>query len=128
MKPEQLLHEAVAEYLQTVLIAPAFFTTFPAGGGGKIRGAQLKKMGLLPGMPDLLVFWSDPDPRGAIPCVFGIELKAKKGSLSAAQKAIRSAFLQNRMHYVLCRSIDDVGLALRAFRVPHMTSHFRRAA
>lgn len=126
---EAALHRSVAAYLRTVLIAPAFFTTFPAGGGGKVRGAQLKGMGLLPGMPDLLVFHSLPDcavrPETL---VIGIELKAGKGSQSKEQRIVEDAFRANGMQYRICRSIEDVAHLLKKEGVPFMTSHFRRAA
>lgn len=109
---EAQLHRAVAQYLRRVLTPPAFFSTFPAGGGGRVRGAQLKAMGLRAGMPDLLVF--------APGKIVGLELKAKKGTVSVHQSLTAEAFRQCDMSYLICRSVADVSLALRAFNVPHL--------
>ncbi len=108
--PEQQLHKAVANYLRVALSPPAFFTTFPSGGGGKARGGQLKAMGLMPGMPDILVFWPD--------CVAGIELKAGS-SVSPAQKAAHKAFNLVNVDIAICKSVDDVDLVLAFWGVPH---------
>lgn len=126
--PEQDFHKRVAQLLDTVLIAPAFYTTFPAGGGGKIRGAILKSMGLKPGMPDLLVFWSDARPDGTRPHILGLELKSKTGSLSKEQKAISFAMHANGMHYEVCRGEEDVIRALSLHGCSFVTLHFQGAA
>lgn len=111
---EAALHRAVAAYLHAALKPPAFFTTFPSGGGGKVRGAQLKAMGLLPGMPDLLVLWLS----GSGLALLGLELKAKVGRLSQAQVECADKFADVGAHYRVCRSIEEVDYSLRQFRVP----------
>lgn len=77
--PEQALHRAVASFLD--LAAPrggeVWWTTFPLGGGGGVRGAQMKGLGTRAGTPDLLVIW-----RGHS---HWIELKAEKGRVSDEQ-------------------------------------------
>lgn len=124
-RPEQQLHMAVADYLRVVLIAPAFFSTFPSGGGGKTRGGILKGMGLMPGMPDILIFHPYPHVgHGAAPLVVGIELKAARGSQSKEQRAVEGAFRANGMNYHVCRSLEDVAAVLRKRGVPFMTTHF----
>ena len=55
MTPEQLAHKSIVTYLDLALTPPDWFTTFPAGGGGKIRGAILKALGLKAGIPDILL-------------------------------------------------------------------------
>lgn len=109
--PEQRLHKAVAEYLAVALKPPTFWTTFPAGGGGRVRGAQLKAMGLKPGVPDIIVLDSGPN-------VIGIELKAKKNDQSPAQRMIAQAFKDVQAWYILCRSVEEVEKALRFCKVP----------
>ena len=116
---EAQLHRAVAAYLRLAIKPPAFFTTFPAGGGGKVRGGQLKAMGLLPGMPDLLVFWPIEDDMGnPEPAVLGIELKTTKGSISPQQKIVAKLFDGIGGDVAVCRSIDDVAKALALWAVP----------
>jgi hypothetical protein len=108
---EQQLHRAVAQFLARALKPPTTWTTIPAGGGGRIRGAQLKAMGLQPGWPDLLIIDRGPN-------VIGIELKAKKGTQAPAQRMIAQAFKEVEAWYILCRSVEEVEKALRYCKVP----------
>lgn len=115
MNPEERLHRAVADYLRVVLDPSVVWSTFPSGGGGRVRGAKLKAMGLRAGMPDIMIWWLAPS--GAALCL-GIELKAGKNGMTAAQ---RETFLS--LEGVGCpvhvaRSIDDVRDVLRAWGVP----------
>lgn len=120
---ETILHRRVAEFLDAVLAPPITWTTIPAGGGGRIRGAQLKAMGLKRGWPDILIIAPGPN-------VLGIELKrpGKGGAQSPEQKAIEQAFVDCRCWYVLCRSVEEVLRALDYVRIPHRKAEFRRAA
>lgn len=113
-RPEQALQIAVAQYLGHALKAPTIWTAFPAGGGGKVRGAFLKAMGLKAGWPDILVM----HPLEIHPTVIGIELKAKAGRISPAQKVVMESFLACKAWYVLCRSVDEVEACLRYCKVP----------
>jgi len=110
VRSEHALHRAVAAYLAAVLPADAFWTTFPAGSGGKARGGQLKAAGLRPGVPDLILLY-----RGRF---LGIELKSAKGRVSDAQQACRALILAAGGAWAECRSLDDIELALTEFRVP----------
>lgn len=112
---EAALHRSVAEFLRAALRHPTVWTTIPAGGGGKIRGAQLKAQGLQPGWPDILIIDRGPN-------VIGIELKAKTGTQSPAQKMIARAFADVQAWYILCRTVDEVERALRFCKVPLHTS------
>lgn len=109
---EAALHRSVARYLSLALVPPAWFTTFPAGGGGKVRGAKLKAAGLRAGMPDLLVF----APSGKL---VGLELKTPIGRLSAEQVATHVAFRACGFSAFVCRSLEDVQAALDLARIPH---------
>lgn len=97
---EQDFHKQVAHYLTLVMPDDVVWTTFPAGGGGRVRGAILKAMGLRPGVPDIL-WWC----RG---CFGGIELKARKGVMSENQKVFRAAFISAGGHYFLAKSIEEI--------------------
>lgn len=116
MKPEAALHRAVAAYLRLVVRAPGTFTTIGHGGGGRVRGAQLKAAGVQRGWPDILVLYSDIDSAGH-PVVLGLELKSPKGIQSADQKSVMASFLRNGAHYAVCRSLDDVKVALQDARI-----------
>ena len=109
--PEQQLHFAVADYLNVALPTDAWWTTIPAGGGGKVRGAILKAMGYRAGTPDILIVY-----RGK---AFWLELKAPGGRISPAQNEA-----MNRLMYCgcaavyVCFTLEHVEKALRAFRIP----------
>src|SRR4051812_46260311 len=92
---EQMFHRQVADFLRVGLGGSAWFTCFPAGGGGKLRGAILASLGLKPGLPDLLVV----DGGRAL----WIELKTAKGSVSPVQKQCHSELLRARSSVAVCR-------------------------
>ena len=109
--PEAQLHRAVAAFLSVALKPPTIWTTIGHGGGGKVRGAQLKAMGVQPGWPDIIIIHA----AGHSPYyaeIAGIELKAGKGRQSPEQKAVEKAFTEAGGMYFVCRSVDDVALAL----------------
>ena len=107
-QPEQDLQKAVAVYLTACLVKPWRWSAFPAGGGGKVRGAILASMGLKAGIPDLLFFHPDGDWHG-------IELKAPKGT--ATEEQIDFLEWANGRSAV-CRSLTQVEATLRAWGVP----------
>ena len=109
-QPEAQLHKAVAAYLRLALKPPTIWTTIGHGGGGKVRGAQLKAMGVMPGWPDILIMV--PDENATF--IVGIELKAAKGTLSDDQKAMQKAFYSAGAVYHVARSVDMVATHLRA--------------
>ena len=119
-RPEQILHMQVARYLRVALREPCFFTTFPAGGGGRIRGAILKQQGLMAGMPDILIFAPGPtlnDGR-TFTRLIGLELKAGKGRQSESQKEMALRFAAVGGVYLIARTLDEVEILLRAAGVP----------
>lgn len=114
--PEHVLQVAVAGYLRVALKPPTVWSTIPSGGGGRVRGAQLKAAGLQRGLPDILVM--HPAPNGQGPIVIGLELKAKRGRISPEQRTMLRAFHDCRAWYVLCRSLDEVAGTLEWCKVP----------
>ena len=113
---EAAFHRAVARYLALALKPPTIWSTIPSGGGGRVRGAQLKAAGLKRGLPDILVM--HPAPYYGGPIVVGLELKAKAGRVSPHQREMMQAFLECRAWYVLCRSLDEVARALEFCKIP----------
>lgn len=113
---EAALHRAVAEFLGWTLHPPVVWTTIGHGGGGRVRGAQLKAMGVKPGWPDILII--APSAHG--PNVLGIELKrpGKGGSQSPEQRMVETAFHGCRAWYVLCRSVEEVQRAIAFVKIP----------
>jgi hypothetical protein len=102
---EEILHRHVAQFLDVVIKPPMIWTTIPAGGGGLIRGAKLKAMGLKKGWPDILIIAPGP-------VVLGIELKRADGKQSDEQRAVEVGLLGCGAQYVVCRSVEEVQRAV----------------
>jgi hypothetical protein len=115
---ETALHIACAGWLAMRLIPPTFFTTFPAGGGGRERGQKLKRMGLKPGMPDILIFDRHIVGNTLCPMVYGIELKSKDGYVSVAQRTTHGDLRDVGISVAVVRSLDDLKAALVGWGIP----------
>lgn len=107
---EAQLHASVAGYLNAILAPEVFWTTFPAGGGGRFRGAMLKRAGLRPGVPDILII------HGGF--TYGIELKTATGALSLEQKGCHMDLAIAGANVSVCRSLDDVAYFLKTWGIP----------
>ncbi len=122
-RPEEALHRTVAKFLgierNLALPNDAVWTTMPAGGGGKVRGAQLKAKGLKPGWPDILIVY-----RGRLIC---IELKSPKGQRSPAQKLIHAQLTAAGAVVYTATSIEAVEGFLRVI-IPLKATTGARAA
>ena len=107
---ERDFHITAGRFLDVALPPDCWWSTFPAGGGGKARGGQLKAMGLKPGVPDILIL--HPTLSGTD--VLWIELKAKRGSQAPEQKAFAARMDQlPGVDVVVCRTLRDIEEALR---------------
>jgi len=106
---EETFHRAVAAYLDLAIRSPDWWTTFPAGGGGKARGGKLKAMGLKPGVPDILVI------NGTNGVAHWLELKIPAGVESPAQKAMAETIIAARGKRAVCRTMNDVTNALKSW-------------
>ena len=110
-QPEQILQRQVADFLTHALPFPdAWFTTIPAGGGGKVRGAKLKAMGYRAGTPDMLVIHLGQ--------AIWLELKSPNNWLTKPQKQCRNDLVAANCKWALVRSLHDVERALKRFGVP----------
>lgn len=118
--PEHDLQRAVVKLLDRSLPRDAVYTALnPLPPKGPIHGARLKRLGLTAGIPDLVVIHHG--------FTLWIELKAPGGSLSEPQKAmharLRAAHKYPNEAYsvsgnvVLCKTIDEVILALKSHRM-----------
>jgi len=126
-QPEQIFHKAVAEFLDAALPFECWWTTFPAGGGGKARGGQLKAMGLKPGVADILVL--SPRRPAWRTDVIWIELKSAKGRASPEQKAFADRMYELPSAFCfVCRSLEEVQEALDSVFVKLRARVTRRAA
>ena len=108
-RSELSIHIEMAGYLRGHLLPPAFFTHFPAGGGGYHRGQILHEMGLKPGFPDFLIVW------GAMYCV---EIKNDIGTLSDNQKECHKLLRAAGAHIAVCRTLIALKAQLSIWGIP----------
>lgn len=145
-KSETSLHMNVAGYLDKHLAAPAWYTTFPAGGGGEFRGMILKGMGLKAGVPDILIImpvtltilrqpiYQEGNPievpgpyddmisdTALVPLLYWIELKREGGTgePSEAQKRMQQILIERGCRVANCNSMESVQAALREWGLPY---------
>jgi hypothetical protein len=132
-RPEEALHRSVVAYLRATLPEPWLVVHVPNGGGrSKAEAGILKAMGVLAGMPDLLVI-GPLDRLGRIsiwPTVIAIELKAPpkmlktgkpsqaKPAVSDAQRDVIAALGACGIPTLIVRDLDEAIRALRELGVP----------
>jgi hypothetical protein len=117
---EDDLHRAVAGFLTLAITPPAWWTTFPAGGGGYTRGALLKAKGLKSGVPDILFILAGR--------AYWIELKSKRrGVVSDDQRLTAVDLKAAHCPWAVCRSVEEVEERLIEWGF-QLRAHFRRAA
>lgn len=119
--PEAQIQRAVASYLSLVLPNSVMWSAIGHGGGGKIRGAQLKGMGLRRGVPDIYIAWNIGHGQQTL----WIELKSKDGRQSDEQKQFQVCVENIGHSYRVCRSLDEVVNGVILCSVP---TKARRAA
>lgn len=113
---EDDLHIQVADFLRLAWPPDLLFWHTPNGGdrptitrtnkAGETysfspAAQQLKRMGTLPGFPDLAFLL--PGGRLAV-----IELKFGKNTLSQDQIDVRTVMLANKVGYAVCRTLEEV--------------------
>ncbi len=101
-RDEESIHITVVHFLQVSLPDGSVFFHPPNGGSRNLLEAKkLKRMGTMPGVPDLFILWD-----GKLIC---IELKAPGAYLSKAQKEMKAKLERAGAIYApVCRSVDDV--------------------
>lgn len=94
------LHAAVVQHLRLAAQAGVFFF-HPANGEARSArtGARLKRMGTRPGVPDLVLIIEG--------YVYGLELKARGGRLSAAQQIAKTDWERAGGEYAVADGIDS---------------------
>jgi len=109
--PEDDLQRACVQYLRVALPDDALYFHVPNGGQRHSRAAaRLVGLGTRAGIPDLCVIYY-----GRLMC---IELKARRGALSAVQRQMHVKLQHCGVLVLLCRSVADVELGLRTWGVP----------
>ena len=108
---ETPIHIAIVEYLRLVLPDALIWHTPNGGKRSKREAAELKRMGVLAGVPDIAIL-----TRFGV--VLFIEVKAPKGRQSPEQVAFHDFCIAAKVHYFVARSVDDVRLFLCVLGVP----------
>jgi hypothetical protein len=109
-RPEQTLQAAVAKFLRHALGPETWWGAIPLGGGGRVRGGVLQRTGTRAGTPDLEIIYKGR--------VVWLELKAPKGRLSDNQLYTHRQLRNAGSPVYVCRSLDDVMVALRLSGIP----------
>jgi len=112
MRVEDRLQIDAVEYLRVVLDPKRYKVAAIRNEGkrSKAEGALAKRMGLLPGMPDLEIM----GPGGM---TWRIEMKTATGPVSEEQSDLHAWFAANGVPYAVCRSLGDVAAALVAWNI-----------
>jgi hypothetical protein len=117
---EHQLHRQVAAYLAAALRPPTAWTSIDAGAGKLTRfsATSAKARGVKAGWPDILVIHPQPIGCGLGCILVGIELKIRKGRLSAEQLEVHSSLTMAGARVAVCRSVEDVEALLIRNGVP----------
>lgn len=109
---EDALQIACAQYLDTALTQGWRWWHTPNGGSRrKGEAGKLKAMGVKPGVPDIIV--AGPGCR-----MIAIELKSDGGRMTTEQREFREWAEASGWAFYVCRSLDDVEIALDGAGVP----------
>jgi hypothetical protein len=108
---EETIHVSILEWMRLVLPPGSLIWHTPNGGSRDVReAAKLKKMGVVPGIPDLVVFMD-----GAF--AFSLEVKAQAGRLSAEQHGVHAVMRRLGFKVAVVRGIDEARQALASWGV-----------
>lgn len=80
------------------------------------RIERFKRMGMLPGVADIILFW-----RNESPCKGAIELKAGKNDQTQAQSNFEQQWKHQGGQYAVCRSLEELESLLIAWGVIKIT-------
>jgi hypothetical protein len=99
-QPERAIQVALIEHLSWRAPPDLWWCHYPSGGRrSRLTGAVLKGMGTKAGVPDLLIVKNGR--------LFGLELKADRGRLSAAQVATHAEMRKAGAVIGVAGSMDD---------------------
>lgn len=101
---ELTIHKALVQHLRMRGVKGVFWFHPPNGESRSARtGDKLKRMGVIAGVPDLVLIINGRP--------YGLEIKSDEGRQSPEQKAVAAAWMVAGGHYEVVRGID-AGLAL----------------
>jgi VRR-NUC domain len=108
---EAQIQAAIVSWIR--LVAPELICFHVPNGGlrSKADAARMKWVGVLAGVPDVVVLGLDGR-------AWLIEVKAPGGTLSPEQIVIRDKCTALRVPFAVAKSIDDVRVAFRLWKIP----------
>jgi hypothetical protein len=114
LTPEQELQYECIKWMKRHLSSEVVFFHVPNGGKRSMReGAIFKAIGVLAGVPDLIIAWPGT--------IAAVELKAGKGRASEDQIEVQARMSAIGWHVSEVRSLDQLQLLLRNLGAPIAT-------
>lgn len=112
MRVEQQLQKAVIEHLRWRGVQD-IFVFHPANGGWRtaVEGAILKSMGVVPGVPDIIIINGGK--------VYGLELKSDAGRLTEIQRNTMQAMQRAGAIVAVAYGIDEAIKQLEDWQLLH---------
>ena len=109
-RPEQVIQTAVIAHLAARSVPGVFYWHTPnQGKRGFVNAAALKAMGLVAGVPDLLIL-KDGN-------LHALELKSAKGALSPSQRLVMARMESCGAQVAVASSIDEALVTLEFWGV-----------
>lgn len=113
--PEYVVHKAIAEYLELVLMPPAFFHTtensnHQGGTSGMIKQMRDRARGVKAGFPDLLIFYAGG--------VLAVEVKRFGKNATPTQIEMHERLFTNKIPTEVVHDVNEMNLALVKHGVP----------
>ena len=109
MKGESIIQAGIVEALSYIAVRHNFFFFSIPNERRGVSFAELmslKKMGMVPGIPDLCVIKNKK--------VYFMEVKTETGKLSLSQSLVQDEIIKHAAGYSVVRSIEDAMMFLRA--------------
>lgn len=100
-------HDAQVRVVKALRRQGVLFCAVPNGGlRQKFSAVRLKREGVVPGVPDLLIFTLPPEVPGGTRGV-AIEMKTKRGRVSEEQKAFHALLRSAGWLVFVCRGSEE---------------------
>lgn len=109
---EDELHAAVVDAFRVLLPSDAVVNTWELrNAASAIEGARRKRLGALPGWPDLGIFWRR--------LLVLLELKRERhGVLSDVQRSLHQRLAEQGFPVIVCRTVDEALDAVARAGIP----------
>ena len=108
---ERQIHLVVADYLTKTEKLDGFMWFHTPNGGHRTQanGGLLKAMGMKAGIPDICIIKGGKS--------HWIEIKTRTGRASPVQSEMSKQLIEAGCVYAICRSLDEVVVALRGWGI-----------